>query len=95
MKNSGMFLGGLFAGALVGAATALLFAPQNGIETRKQLKVKLNELEKEMNITKEKIKVKGGEIKDELKQKIHTIEEKIEKLLAEYKKTLEPTHGAN
>ena len=95
MKNSGLFLGGLLAGAMIGAATALLFAPQNGNETRKQLKEKLNELEKEMNATKEKIKVKGGELKEELKQKIHTIEEKIEKLLDEYKKTLEPTNSAN
>lgn len=95
MKNSGIFLGGLFTGVLFGAATALLFAPQNGSDTRKQLKEKLNELEKEMHVTKDKIKVKGGEIKEELKQKIHTIEEKIEKLLDEYKKTLEPTSSAN
>ncbi len=95
MKNSGLFLGGMFAGALMGAATALLFAPQNGTETRKQLREKLHELEKEMNVTKEKIKVKGGELKDELKAKIHDIEGKIESLLAEYKKTLEPTNSAN
>ncbi len=95
MKNSGLFFGGLITGAVMGAATALLLAPQNGNETRKQLKDKLNELEKEMNITKEKIKVKGGEIKDELKTKIHNIEEKIEKLLDEYKNTLEPSSNAN
>ncbi|TLX74372.1 YtxH domain-containing protein [Labilibacter sediminis] len=95
MKNSGLFLGGLLAGAIMGAATALLFAPQNGSETRKQLKEKLNELEKEMNATKEKMKVKGGELKDELKKKVHMIEEKIEKLLEEYKNTLEPTSSAN
>lgn len=95
MKNSGLFLGGVFAGALVGAATALLFAPQNGKETRKQLKEKLNELEKEMNVTKEKLKEKGGQLKEELKAKMHTIEGKIEKLLEEYKRTLEPTNRTN
>jgi len=95
MKNSGLFLGGLIAGAVIGATGALLFAPQNGLETRKQLKAKLQELEKEMNATKEKIKVKGGELKEELKAKIHNIEGKIEKLLEEYKRTLEPTNSAN
>ena len=95
MKNSGLFLGGLLAGAMMGAATALLFAPHDGKTTRKQLKEKLHELENEMNATKEKLKVKGGELKEELKNKIHNIEAKIEKLLEEYKRTLEPTHGAN
>ncbi len=95
MKNSGLFLGGMIAGALVGAATALLFAPQKGSDTRDQLKHKLNDLEKEMNTTKEKLKVKGGELKEELKEKIHQIEQKIETLLDEYKKTLEPTSSAN
>lgn len=95
MRNSGLFFGGMIAGALVGAATALLFAPQKGSDTRNQLKAKLNELEKEMDITKEKLKVKGGQLKEELKLKVHNIEQKIEKLLDEYKKTLEPTSSAN
>ncbi|MCW3807235.1 YtxH domain-containing protein [Plebeiibacterium marinum] len=95
MRNSGLFFGGMIAGAILGAGTALLFAPQKGSETRDQLKQKLNDLEKEMVNTKEKLKVKGGELKEELKTKIHNIEEKIEKLLDEYKKTLEPTSSAN
>ena len=57
--------------------------------------MKLNELEKEMINTKEKLKVKGGELKEELKDKIYGIEQRIEKLLDEYKKTLEPTSNPN
>lgn len=95
MKNSGLFFGGIITGALIGGATALLFAPQKGSETRNQLKMKLQELEKEMNNTKEKLKVKGGELKEELRERIHNIEKKIEGLLEEYKKTLEPTSSAN
>ncbi len=91
MKNSALFLGGMMTGVIFGAATALLFAPQKGSDTRDQLRVKLNELEKEMMNTKEKLKVKGGELKEELKEKIHNIEQRIETLLDEYKKTLEPT----
>ncbi len=90
MKNTGTFIGGIVAGAAMGAVTALLFAPQKGSDTRKQVKEKLNELEKELNHTKEKMKEKGGELKVELKEKIHTLEGKIEKLLAEYKKVIEP-----
>ncbi|SMO35966.1 Gas vesicle protein [Saccharicrinis carchari] len=94
MKDSGLLLGGMIVGAMLGAASALLFAPQSGQETRKQLKEKLNELEKEMKETQEKMKAKGGELKDELKAKISTIEGKIEKLLEEYKRSLEPTKAA-
>jgi hypothetical protein len=32
-----MFLAGLFIGAIVGAATAALLAPQSGVETREQV----------------------------------------------------------
>jgi gas vesicle protein len=95
MRNSSVFISGLIFGAIAGTATTLLFAPQKGEDTRKQLRNKLTELEKEMNLTKEKIKVKGGELKEELKTKIHNIEEKIESLLEEYKRTLEPTSGVN
>ncbi len=95
MKNTGMFLGGILVGAIIGSATALLLAPQKGSETRDQLKAKLNELESEMNKTKDKLKVKGGELKEELKEKIHSIEVRIEKLLSEYKSSLEPTSSAN
>ena len=49
----------------------------------------------EMQNTKDKLKVKGGELKEELKEKIHNIEQRIEKLLEEYKKTLEPTSSVN
>lgn len=90
MKDSGLLLGGMLVGALLGAAGALLLAPQSGKETRQQIKEKLSELEKEMKETQEKLKTKGGELKDELKAKIHVIEGKIEKLLEEYKRTLDP-----
>jgi len=42
-SNSGFFPG-LVTGALVGAAIALMFAPQPGAETRRQVKEKALEL---------------------------------------------------
>ncbi len=95
MKNTGLFLGGLFTGAALGASLALLYAPQKGSETRDQLKAKLKEMEAELETLRNKIKVKGGELKDEMKKKMQDLENRIETLIKEYKNTLEPTHGAN
>ena len=88
MKNSGLFLGGLITGATLGAALALLFAPQSGVETRDQLKDKMDDLEKELLELRSKLAEKGGELKGDLKKKMNDIEKSIEKLLGEYKKTL-------
>jgi len=88
MKNSGLFLGGLITGATLGAALALLFAPQTGVETRDQLKEKMDDLEKELLELRSKLAEKGGELKGDLKKKMNDIEKSIEKLLGEYKKTL-------
>ncbi len=91
MKNTGMFIAGMLAGAAVGTAAALLFAPQKGSETRDQLKAKLSELETEMAKAKDKLKEKSGGLRNDLKDKIHSLELRIEKLLNEYKSSLEPT----
>jgi len=88
MKNTGLFLGGLITGATLGAALALLFAPQSGVETRDILKDKMTELEKDLDELQKKVVEKGGELKGDLKKKINDIEENIEKLLSEYKKTI-------
>lgn len=66
-KGFGKFL----AGASIGAGLALLFAPKKGSETRKELKVKLDELwskAKEVDVeeVKENFQNKVDEIKREL-----------------------------
>jgi len=38
------FVGGLLSGALVGAATVVLLAPQSGLETREGIATKVNEI---------------------------------------------------
>ncbi len=87
MKNTGLFLGGLITGATLGAALALLFAPQAGTETREFLKDKMDELEKDLDELQKKVVEKGGELKGDLKTKINDIEKNIETLLNEYKKS--------
>lgn len=95
MKYTGLFLGGLLTGAALGASIALLYAPQKGSETREQVKAKIKEMENELHQLREKLKAKGGELKEEMKVKMNELETKIENLIKEYKKNLEPTHGAN
>lgn len=86
MKSAGSFFGGLLAGAAIGAALALLYAPQSGEETRKALKKKISELEGELESLGSTLREKGVEIKDEVKKNIDDIEKKIAKLRAEYTK---------
>ena len=70
MKKKG--LGKFIAGAAVGVGLGILFAPKSGKETRKELKIKIDELiEKAKNVdikeVKENINKKVEELKKELK----------------------------
>jgi gas vesicle protein len=89
MNNTGSFLGGLILGAAAGAAIALLYAPQTGEDTRQQIKVKIDELEKELEQIRAKLKEKGTEMKDETRKRIQDLEARIEKLMDEYRKAPE------
>lgn len=82
-KNSG--LGKFVAGMVVGAGLGVLFAPKSGAETRKELKIKLDELInniKEIDIkeVRDSFVKKIDEIKNELadldKEKVLTIAKK-------------------
>lgn len=74
MKNKKSGKGKFVLGALVGAGAALLFAPQTGSETRKQLKGKFDEL---MAKIKE-IDVK--EVREDLEKRINQIKEDLKDL---------------
>lgn len=89
MKNTGLFLGGLILGAAAGAALALLYAPQTGEDTRRQIKVKIDELEEELDKMREKIKDKGTEMKEDARKRMQELEARIEKLMEEYRKAPE------
>jgi gas vesicle protein len=89
MNKTGLFIGGLIAGAAIGAALGILYAPRSGKDTRDQLKAKINDMELELIRLKDKAKEKGMELKDEIKHKVADLEKRIERLVAEYKRTVE------
>jgi gas vesicle protein len=94
MNKTGVFFGGLLAGAVIGAAIGILYAPKSGKDTRDQLKNKLGDMEDELNRLKEKAKSKGLELKDEIKHKVTDLENRIEKLVNEYRKTVDTEQTA-
>jgi gas vesicle protein len=61
--GTGFFSGFIF-GALVGAAIALLYAPQSGLETRRIVKERAYE-------AKDNINKAAGKLKDEVTSRIH------------------------
>ena len=64
-KKSG--LGKFIAGAAIGAGLGILFAPRSGKDTRKALKVKLDELTEQIK------KIDVAEVKKEFSRKIEDI----------------------
>lgn len=73
-KNKKRGFGKFLLGAGIGAGLGVLFAPKAGSETRKELKVKLDEM-------KEKVKdIDIDEVKKEFETKIYEIKEAIEDL---------------
>lgn len=71
MKNTGIVIASLIGGALVGSALAILFAPQSGSETRKQLKDLIDE-------EIDKVKEAAEEVKKQIMGTAEQLEEQIE-----------------
>ena len=74
------FLFGLLVGAVMGAALAIIFAPQSGEETRAMLKAKSDELQ-----------LKAKEMTDTLRQDAEELVAKVSQVL---KETTEQVKGS-
>lgn len=68
MVNSKVFWG-IVTAAAAGAVIGMLFAPEEGTQTRKKIKKKTNSLASELIDALEKSKQKAGETADDLKAK--------------------------
>ena len=73
MNNKGDFAIGLLIGGALGAALALLYAPQSGSETRESLKKKGEELKDTTVDTYGKVRERATEVGGQLKDKTSTI----------------------
>lgn len=72
--GKGKGIGKFVAGAALGAGLGLLFAPKSGEETRKEVKVKLDEL---LNQAKD---IDVEEVKEEFNKKVNEIKEELSDL---------------
>jgi len=83
MKPSSSFITGLLAGAAVGAAIALLYAPQSGKETREKLKLKFKDIDDQYQALKSKAGETTTQIKTDLEAKLAALQREIELLSKE------------
>ena len=83
MKPRSSFLTGLLAGAAVGGALALLFAPQSGKETREKIKQRFKDLEDQLNGLKNNTAESSRMTKEEMAAKIAELQKEIDRLSKE------------
>jgi gas vesicle protein len=73
----GSFLAGVLIGGLVGAAAALLFAPQSGEETRTQIRDKSIEIRDRAEVTLDGAKVKMNESVESARTRVDELSQQV------------------
>jgi gas vesicle protein len=73
----GSFLAGILIGGLVGAAAALLLAPQSGEETRAQIKEKSIEIRDRAETTLEDAKSKASQSVEYTRARVDELSQKV------------------
>lgn len=84
-STAGSFIAGVFMGALVGAVTSLLFAPQPGERTRAELQQGVGQLRdrttESVRETVTNVKSRAGQIKADVQIKAGELQEQGKKLV--------------
>ena len=90
-KCAGDFLAGFLVGALVGAATALLFAPMSGEETRGMIREKGVELGHRADEVSLEARKKAEELQIQARERAEALQERVKVAVDEGKATATKT----
>jgi gas vesicle protein len=89
-KSAGI-IAGILAGAAVGVVLGMLYAPEEGQETRKKLKAKANDIKDqaldEYGKVSEKVKSEYGNLSDKAKENIDKVVSSVKDSFDKYKST--------
>ena len=88
-KEVSSFFSGFFVGALIGAATALLLAPQSGEETRTQLRDRGIELKEKAEATYADVLKRVEETTKEIQKKTEELTAKVDEVIAQGKEEIQ------
>jgi gas vesicle protein len=85
----GAFISGFMIGGIVGAAVALLLAPQSGEDTRTQIRDKGIELRGQVEQTASDARARAEQIAQEARERAEDIQERGQVVLEEQKSRIE------
>lgn len=85
----GAFVSGFFIGGLIGAAVALLMAPQSGEETRTQIREKSIELRDQVETTADEARTRAEKLAKEARARAENLQERGQVILDEQKTRIE------
>lgn len=85
----GAFMSGFFIGGLIGAAVALLMAPQSGEETRTLIRDKGIELRDQVESTADEARVRAEKLAQEARSRAENLQQRGQVILDEQKTRLE------
>jgi len=87
-EEAASFFTGFLIGGLVGAATALLLAPQSGEETRTQIRDRGIEIKEKAEVTYADVQKKVEAATADLRAKVEELSEKVDHAIAQGKETM-------
>jgi len=90
----GAYLSGFLLGGLVGAAVALLLAPQSGEQTRALISEKAIELKDQVDQKATEARTKAEELAEEAKQKATTLQQQGKDIIETQKSKLDKAIAA-
>lgn len=88
-RNFGGFVAGLLIGALAGAATMLLLAPQSGEETRRQINEKTGALREKVAETADEARQRAASKIDDMRGRMEQMQHRGQEMLEEQRLRVE------